>query len=148
MARSHGSVRIGPTSIIILAVAICLAVMAMLAVATTQSVHASAQRQAQFTTDTYLNESVAQEFLAGVSEAGDISDAENALPTLIRNAQARGVSVETTMSGDTLTAVFTADSGRSLQVTLEFDSGDYRITEWMSSTVWEVDDSEKLWGGM
>lgn len=148
MARSHGSVRIGPTSIIILAVAICMAVMAMLAVATMESTHASAVRQAQFTTETYLNESVAQEFLAGVSEAGGASDVEKALPALLKTAESRGVSAEASMDGGVLSATFTTESGRCLQIKLEFDSGDYRIAEWMASTVWKADDSVKLWEGM
>lgn len=64
MARSGGSVRMGPISLFTLVITLCLAVMAMLAYTTAQAERSLTLRQANATTDLYTNETAAQEFLA------------------------------------------------------------------------------------
>ena len=54
----------GPVSLFALVVALCLAVMAVLAVTTARASMALAERQAAFTADDYANETVGQELLA------------------------------------------------------------------------------------
>ena len=61
----------GPISLFALVVALCLAVMAVLAVTTARASGSLAERQAAFTADDYANEAVAQELLARVRVAAD-----------------------------------------------------------------------------
>ena len=56
----------GPISLFALVVALCLAVMAVLAVTTARANAALAERQAAFTASDYANEAAAQELLARV----------------------------------------------------------------------------------
>lgn len=65
---SHGSVRMGPISIFTLIVVLCLAVMAVLSVTTSQATYVLAQRQAHATVALYANETAAQEFVAQLDE--------------------------------------------------------------------------------
>ena len=66
MNERRGSVRIGPISLLTLIIVLCLAVMAVLAVTTSQATYAVAARQASFTEDTYENEASAQKFVAAL----------------------------------------------------------------------------------
>lgn len=66
MAKSKGSVRMGPISLITLIVVLCLAVMAALAVSTAKATYAATERQSYSTADIYTAEGAAQEFLAAV----------------------------------------------------------------------------------
>lgn len=82
MAKSSGSVRMGPISLFALVIILCLAVLAVLTVTTSNAGHVIAQRQAAYTQDTYANEIEAQtlmadvdEVLAPVREAGGGKDA-------------------------------------------------------------------------
>ena len=59
-------VRIGSISIFALMIVICLAVLAVLAFSTATASLTMAQRQATATTELYLDEVAAQEFLAGI----------------------------------------------------------------------------------
>lgn len=66
MARSHGSVRMGPISLFTLVITLCLAVMALLAFTTGRAELALTQRQQTATTDLYANEAAAQQFVAAL----------------------------------------------------------------------------------
>lgn len=137
MARSRGSVRMGPVSLFTLIIILCLAVMAVLSVTTAQATYSFTQRQAAATADGYLNERAAQELvagvdaeLAGVRAAGGGQEAavaavEAALPEL-----ADGIAAEAsagtgdaagsgtgTSAGATGGAGSAAAAGRSITVT-------------------------------
>lgn len=68
MAKSRGSVRMGPISLLTLIITLGLAVMAVLAVTTAQAGHALVERQAAATDQTYAVETAGQEFTAALDE--------------------------------------------------------------------------------
>ena len=67
-AQHDDNVRIGPISLFTLIIVICLAVLAVLTFATANATYIMTQRQATATTELYLDEQAAQEFMAGVSD--------------------------------------------------------------------------------
>lgn len=85
MAKSHGSVRMGPISLFALIIILCLAVMAVLAVTTAQATYTLTERQAATAEETYVAEEAAQRFVGGL-------DAELAA------AQARGSAANSLLS--------------------------------------------------
>lgn len=66
--RANNSVRMGPISLFTLVVVLCIAVMSVLCFSLAHSSLTVAQRQADFATDSYANESAGQEFVAAVDE--------------------------------------------------------------------------------
>lgn len=66
--RANNSVRMGPISLFTLVVVLCIAVMSVLCFSLAHSSLTVAQRQADFATDSYVNESAGQEFVAAVDE--------------------------------------------------------------------------------
>lgn len=77
--RANNSVRMGPISLFTLVVVLCIAVMSVLCFSLAHSSLTVAQRQADFATDSYANESAGQEFVAAVDEvlAGLRADADS-----------------------------------------------------------------------
>jgi len=147
--ESKGSVRIGPMSIFALIILLSLAVLSVLAFTTAQAVSASAEKHARFTTDTYANESAAQEMIADVdavlagvrAQGGSRNDALAALAADLP----QGARLEE----GTVRADFYKDSGRMLSIALEVtDDAEYRITQWQATTQWEVtEERDILWQG-
>ena len=66
MAKSRGSVRMGPISLFALIIILCLAVMAVLAVTTAQASYTLTQRQAAAAEEAYAVETAGQSFLGGL----------------------------------------------------------------------------------
>lgn len=66
MARRKSPVRMGPISIFVLVIIICLAVMGTLAFATSRAQVSIEERQEEITQATYANEVAAQQFLAAL----------------------------------------------------------------------------------
>ena len=66
MAKSHGSVRMGPISLFALIIILCLAVMAVLAITTAQATYALTQRQAAAAEELYAAETAAQRLVGGI----------------------------------------------------------------------------------
>ena len=66
MAKSHGSVRMGPISLFALIIILCLAVMAVLAVTTAQATYALTQRQGTAAAEAYQAETAAQRFMGAL----------------------------------------------------------------------------------
>ncbi|MCL2826029.1 MAG: S4A5 electrogenic sodium bicarbonate cotransporter 4 [Eggerthellaceae bacterium] len=146
---AKGSVRIGPISLFSLIILLSLAVLSVLAFTTAQATFASAEKHARFTTDTYANETQAQELvsqvdtvLAGVRAVGGTKD--DALAAL-----AGALPTGATLDGDTVTAQFSQDSGRMLSIALQItDDAGYRITQWQATTRWDVTKQpDVLWSG-
>lgn len=95
MAKTHGSVRIGPISLLTLVIVLCLAVMAVLTVATAQASLNLTTRQAKATTTLYGDEIAGQKFVAatdaylvahGTDEGFSTQTIADALPTLCDEA--------------------------------------------------------------
>lgn len=69
MARSRGSVRIGPVSVFALVVILGLSVLAVLSAATSRVSGIEAQAQAEYTASAYANDAAAADALADVDAA-------------------------------------------------------------------------------
>lgn len=174
MARERtGSVRIGPVSILTLVVALCLAVLAVLSVATANANRARAERQALFTADDYANEIAAQTLTAdlsdlvaerrGTGETVSQGDVDRLIEAACAAAADEGTADSTPTgaavldagaTGDgagpvaTVTASFETPRKRRLDITLEITaSQEVRITSWKTSTTWTEDTTDTLWTG-
>lgn len=145
----RGSVRIGPISLFALVIILCLAVMAVLSVTTAQATYAAAERQADFTADTYANERSAQEFTANVDAVLSSTRSSGDSVTEALAAVERAFPNEAKIDGSTIKAEFTTDSGRTLAIELEVNAdATYTITSWKATTLWtENGAGETLWSG-
>ena len=121
MTRNSG-VRIGPITILVFVITLCIAVLATLAVTTARANSASTQRQIAFTNDVYVNETAAQTMLSLVDAAVEVE-------------------------GDLLKATFETSSGRQLLVEVRLGEGTYRIEKWKTATNWKEDNTQQLWAG-
>lgn len=135
-------VRIGPISVFTLIAVICLAVLAVLAFSTANAAYTMSQRQATSVSGLYLNETAAQEFVAGIDDAlaGEGGDGvERALPALCQAAQKAAdgrVTASASMEGNVVSAQFVNDNGRvlTIEVTIR-DNDTYRIDKWKVTAV-------------
>lgn len=165
--RANNSVRMGPISLFTLVVVLCIAVMSVLCFSLAHSSLTVAQRQADFATDSYANESAGQEFVAAVDEvlaglrtkaasgaagAGGASGKavvigkKSAMAALkVRGADlAPGATLS--FGSDSVTADFLLPSSRRLYVELAIDDdATYRVVQWKQTTRQDrVDNSQLL----
>ena len=154
-------VRIGPISIITLIIVICMAVLAVLSVSTASATSSISTRQADATKELYLNESAAQEFVAGVSDAlsgaggkaaAGAKAVDGALDSICEAARAAAdgqVDVVANVDGTTVTAEFTGSKMRRLSVAIAIgDKGTFRIEKWKAAAVQnESPTAGNLWMG-
>lgn len=162
--RQGDKVRIGPVSVITLIAVICMAVLAVLAASTSTATATISARQANANQLLYLNESAAQEFVAGVDDAlasvhasgGSAAEGARAvearLDSICQQArEAAGGRVDCTASvdGTTVTAEFICENTRRLSVAVTIrDGAAYRIDEWkMASAQQEASSTGTLWQG-
>ncbi|HIY79318.1 MAG TPA: hypothetical protein IAA42_02650 [Candidatus Olsenella excrementavium] len=147
-----GSVRMGPVSLFALVVALCLAVMAVLAVTTARASMALAERQAAFTADDYANEAVGQELLARVRAVADEGGA-GAVGTRLYDLLAAcsgedGPALTATINEGQLSAHIESASGRCLDVVLAIgENGEVSVGSWRATTLWDEDTGDVLWTG-
>ena len=149
MTRNSG-VRIGPITILVFVITLCIAVLATLAVTTARANSASTQRQIAFTNDVYVNETAAQTMLSLVDAAmiSGASSVEAALPAIEAAAAATDdVNATIEVEGDLLKATFETSSGRQLLVEVRLGEGTYRIEKWKTATNWKEDNTQQLWAG-
>lgn len=149
MTRNSG-VRIGPITILVFVITLCIAVLATLAVTTARANSASTQRQIAFTNDVYVNETAAQTMLSLVDAAviSGASSVEAALPAIEAAAAATDdVSATIEVEGDLLKATFETSSGRQLLVEVRLGEDTYRIEKWKTATNWKEDNTQQLWAG-
>lgn len=140
MAR-QGSVRIGPVSILVLIIVLCLAVMAVLAFTTSEAEKSITNRQVESTTELYVNEKEAQTFLADLDEA-------------LASARARNAGVQAALDmvkkpadwsyeNGVFKATFEQDGGRLLYVELSMPTtATYEIMAWRATTKWDENDPD------
>ena len=155
------NVRIGPITLFTLVVVLCLAVLAVLAASTANAAHTMADRRATATTELYLDERAAQEFLAGMDEQLAIVRASGAngtsgaqlvgttLGAICDSAQAAAgdaVEVSASASGQTVHAEFACENGRVLNISVTIlDDATYRIDRWRMTA---VQNEEPAMGGL
>lgn len=158
MTRGHGmraadaEVRMGPISLFTLVVALCLAVMAVLAVTTARASGALAERQAAFTADDYANEATAQELLArvrAVAGEGGAGAVEARLDDLLAACSGEdGPAVTASIDEGQLGAHVESASGRCLDVILSIgENGEVSVESWRATTLWDEDTGDVLWTG-
>lgn len=159
--RANNSVRMGPISLFTLVVVLCIAVMSVLCFSLAHSSLTVAQRQADFATDSYANESAGQEFVAAVDEvlAGLRADADSGAASgkavvigkksAMAALKARGTDLapDATLSfgSDSVTADFLLPSSRRLYVELAIgDDATYRVIQWKQTTRQDKVDNNQL----
>lgn len=168
--RANNSVRMGPISLFTLVMVLCIAVMSVLCFSLAHSSLTVAQRQADFATDSYANESAGQEFVAAVDEvlaglrmqadssaagAGGAAGAASGKAVVIgkKNAltalKARGADLApgATLSfgSDSVTADFLLPSSRRLYVELAIDDdATYHVVQWKQTTRQDKVDNSQL----
>lgn len=168
--QANNSVRMGPISLFTLVVVLCIAVMSVLCFSLAHSSLTVAQRQADFATDSYANESAGQEFVAAVDEvlaglraqaggsAGASSGASGAASSkavvigkksALAALEARGADLApgATLSfgSDSVTADFLLPSSRRLYVELAIDDdATYRVVQWKQTTRQDKVDNSQL----
>lgn len=159
------NVRIGPISLFTLIIVLCMAVLAVLSFSTAHASMVMADRQATATSELYLDEMAAQEFVAGVDaqlaavrEAGGdgaagvqrVSSALIDLRDAAQDATAGQVEVTAGLSDSSVTARFECQNGRTLYIAMTILSdATYRIDTWKMSAVQnEAQPEGSLWTGV
>ena len=157
-------VRIGPISVFTLIIVICLAVLAVLAFTSANATLVMTQRQATATSELYLDEAAAQQFVAGVDDelstvrtaggtgADAVQAVQRALPALTEAARASSggrVSVSASMDGDSVRAEFSCANGRMLTIVVTIrNDATFRIDKWKMTAVQnEEEPAGRLWTG-
>lgn len=138
------NVRMGPLAVFTLMVVICLAVLAVLATATAHATVSLSERRAQATTEAYLDESVAQTFVAALDgelarnvpwEDAVAAARSTALEAVPAEASAT-FALTATVDDDHCTASFDCGNDRRLEVVLLLGKdGVAAIDEWRMTTV-------------
>lgn len=158
------NVRIGPLTLFVLIVVLCMAVLAVLAVSTAGASQTMTARIATATEEQYLNESAAQVLVAGVDGVlGDIRSSrgsaeqaaralETALPGVVdraRQATQQKVDIEAFVEGKRFNATFTCKNGRKLRLEATIlEDVTYHIDRWkMVAVENEEQPTGTLWTG-
>lgn len=164
MDTPRQQVHIGPISLFTLVASLGMAVLAVLALSTSNAMYALANRAADMTSELYLAEASAQRFVAELD--GTLQDAATAgsgardaveahLSDMASaaeheadgDAKGRTVTVTAQMEGDEVTAVVKTPGGRRIDVRVAVgEDGTYQVLQWKTTT--ETDSSgagETLW---
>lgn len=143
MAHRQSSVRIGPVTILVLIIVLCLSVMAVLSLATVHAENAVTARQVESTSALYENEVEGQTFLAELDGALAQARASNGS---VESALAQlDLPADTTYEGGVLRAGFVQPNGRRLDIELAIPSTSvYEIISWRATTEWEESDPDQV----
>lgn len=157
------NVRIGPLSVLTLVGILCMAVLAVLSVSTSNASLVIAQRQAHAISDSYLAEAAAQDFMASLDAelakaaapggaAVSMSVLEGALPDISRHAQEATdgrVLVEATVQDGVVHADFACSGARALEVEVSVGAdGKPHIGKWAMTAIRNVEEpAGALWTG-
>lgn len=162
---SYGNdVRIGPISVFTLIIVICLAVLAVLAFTSANATLVTTQRQATATSELYLDEAAAQQFVAGIDDelsaartsgatgANAAQAVQGTLPALAEAARTSSngqVAVSASMDGNSVHAEFSCANGRVLTIVVTIrDDATFRIDKWKMTAVQnEEEPAGRLWTG-
>lgn len=149
-ARHEAVIRMGPLSIFTLVIALCLAVVAVLAVSAGNASLVMTERQAESVAQLYLGEEAAEEFvaqldarLANVRAAGDagasLQAVEEGLSASIAAAESSvggQVSASASLDGRLVRAEFSCQNGRTLFLEVRvLDDARLRIEAWKMATM-------------
>ena len=142
------NVRMGPLALFTLMAVICLAVLAVLALSTSNATVALAERRAEATTQLYLDEAAAQVFVAEldgqVAEMGNstsglqaaVDQATTAALDSVPADSQRKLSIRTNIDGEAVNASFDCGNGRQLDITIAWEpDGTLSVQRWRMTTV-------------
>ena len=132
MEYRHRPVRSGALTLLFTVVLLCLAVLAVLSLATARADGALARKSLDRLTQEAAAEHAGQEWLAALDAAAPGVLPEHTTATGAGGIQA-GLPLE---NGDTLT------------ITAAPDGAGWRITSWQLSSPWEPDTSLDVWDGL
>jgi len=156
------NVRIGPLSVLVLVGILCMAVLAVLSVSTSNASLVIAQRQAHAVSDSYLAEHAAQDFVAtldeelaktGTGEAVTTARGlESSLPDIARHAQEAAdgrVLVNATLQDGVVHADFACSGARALEVEVSVGAdGRPHVSKWAMTAIRNVEEpAGALWTG-
>jgi type II secretory pathway pseudopilin PulG len=157
------NVRIGPLSVLAVVGILCMSVLAVLSVSTSNASLVIAQRQANAISDSYLAERAAQDFVASLDEelakagasggaAPSMSSLEGALPDISRHAQEAAdglVLVNATIQDGVVHADFACSGARALEVEVSAGSdGRPHVSKWAMTAIRNVEEpAGALWTG-
>ena len=131
METSHRPVRSGALTLLFTVVLLCLAVLAVLSLATARADEALAQKSLDRLAQEAAAEQAGQEWLAALDAA-----APGTLPA------------DTVSTGDGgVQAELTLESGDTLRLAAEPAGEGLRITRWQLTAPWEPDTSLDVWTG-
>ena len=139
-------VRMGPLALFTLISVVCLSVLAVLAISTSNATLALAQRRATATSQLYLDETAAQTFLATLDDSLASGDTPEAALEAAKDAalasvtdEAEGTLAVTTSrdaAKNAYSASFDCGNGRQLNITITpSEDGGYRVEQWRMTTV-------------
>lgn len=143
MAGGQGNVRIGPVSILVLTIMLCLAVMAVLAFTTSEAEESITTRQEESTIEMYANELEGQTFLARLDAA--LASSPNVNAALAKLDLPEG----STFEDGVLKVGFQQPGGRQLDIEVSIpNTQTYMVVAWRASTEWNEDDPDVVfWSG-
>lgn len=143
MASRQSAVRIGPVTILVLIIVLCLSVMAVLSLATAHAEKAITNRQVESTTALYENEIEGQTFLAQLD--GALAHARATNGTVASALASLDLPEDSTFENGVLSLAFTQDNGRRLDIQLSIPStSSYGIVSWRASTDWDETDPDQV----
>ncbi|WP_251197581.1 hypothetical protein [Anaerotardibacter muris] len=139
MAGRQGSVRVGPVSILVLTIVLCLAVMAVLALTTSRAEESITSRQEASTIEMYANELEGQTFLARLDAALAAS------PTVAAALDSLDLPEGATFENGVLKVAFEQPGGRRLDIEVSIpNKSGYQVIAWRASTEWNEDDPDVI----
>lgn len=143
MASRQGTVRIGPVSILVVIIILCLAVMSVLALVTAEAEESITARQEESTTAMYANEVLAQEFLAQLdAKLARAHGTETSVRAVLDQV---GLPEGAVYEDGVLHLEFVQENGRRLDVELALPNTDaYEILAWRATTEWNEEDPDKI----
>ena len=161
MTSTRRKLHIGPLSLITYIAIISLAVLAVLTLTTANASNTLAQRQADATSQAYAEEVCAQTFVAHVDATLSASQATTSTELAqqvnaklsssleaARAASSENVEATASVSGTTVSAQFSCEDGRTLNVELNIRSNrTYDITKWNMAAVVNNAEDDTLWSG-
>ena len=148
--EEKGSVRMGPITLISLAIVLSLAVLAALSFTTARASNTQAERQAEATAEAYANERAGQNYLATVDAIlAQTAKAKGSKADALNTIKAASPDVAV-ISGDSIRITFSNAGKRLLNIEIAInDNLTYTVTKWKTSVTWDQSYVEQanIWRG-
>lgn len=152
-------VKLGSLTLLLTVVLICLATLSVLALTTARADKALALKHAQMVQQVYETDGTAQQFVGRIDQAikaaGEAAgyDSENKNEEVFKSKAFYGklqalLPEEAVLNGDIISGVIQGAGNRQVTVELVIADGNYQITKWEPSVIWEPEATmDQLWDG-